>query len=280
VRAKAAPFFNKHFSGSGRLKSKEFNILLYGNSELVTQALCGFRDALLRAMGENYPRDVKNSPKEKAASQKLRLFVCEAQPKTQTAFGDRLTYHDGSQYSLYLKQYGFTNIIVIPDVIAGHILEHIPIDFVLLGADGVTPEYFMHSAGHSSIVNLARERRARKPTGQGGKAKIVLVTSHQKWVETPQPETKNLNLTNSTVQIDGCTFWRGVWFGTGPKAVRAGSREHVWIPRDAELMRKLCSEGIAFFNPKEDRIPINHVDFIITDKGSKSVKDPRWKRLF
>jgi translation initiation factor 2B subunit (eIF-2B alpha/beta/delta family) len=99
-------------------------------------------------------------------------------------------------------------------------------------------------------------------------------------LQRPRPETRKLNLTNETVQIDGCTFWRGLSFGTGPEAVRVGSREHVWIPRDVELLKKLCSEGIAFFNPKGDRIPINYVDFIITDKGSKSVKDPRWKTQF
>ena len=280
VRTEAALFFKEHYRGSDQLNKKEFNVLLYGNSQLVTKALCGFRDALLRANGQSDPLDIYNSKAERAASQRLRLFVCEAEPKTQTTFGDRLSYHDGSQYSLFLKRYGFTNIIIIPDVVAGHILEHIAIDFVFLGADGVTPEYFLHSAGHSSIVNLAWEWRAREAEEASAKATIVLVTTREKWVDRPESETREANLTNERVQIDGCTFWRGLSYGTGPEAVRARSREHVWMTRDAELLRKLCSEGIAFFNPKEDRIPISRVDFIITDKGSRSVKAPDWKALF
>lgn len=279
VREQAMLFFEDRFERAD-YRDREFNILLYGNSELVTKALCGFRDALLRAGGEMNPLDVANSEAERRASQRLRLFVCEAQPKTQTSIGDRLTYHDGAQYSLHLKRYGFTNLIVIPDVIAGHVLQHIPVDFVVLGADGVTPGYFMHSAGHSSIVSLAWECRASGAETECGKATIVLVTSHQKWVEKPESDVTEPHLTNETVLVDGCLFWRGLLYGSGSNVVRAGSREHVWIARDPEVLKKLCSEGIAFFNPKGDIIPINRVDFIITDKGSKSLKDPGWKWLF
>lgn len=281
VRKEARSFFETQIPRS-ELKKKEFNILLYGNSELVTKALCGFRDALLHATGEKNPLDVVNSPREKAASQMLRLFLCEAQPKTQTAIGDRLTYHDGAQYGLYLRRYGFTNIIVIPDIIAGHIFQHVPIDFVFLGADGVTPEYFMHSAGHSSIVNLAWEWRGRNPQPECGKATIVLVTTHQKWVDTPKPKVKTQQplLSDETVRVDGCLFWRGLKHHAGSKVLSADSREHVWMPRDAEVLKKLCTEGIAFFNPKGDVIPIDRVDFIITDRGSQSVNDPNWNRLF
>jgi methylthioribose-1-phosphate isomerase len=280
VRTKAKIFFEEYYCGSDQLSKKEFNVLLYGNSQLVTKALCGFRDALLKANGQMNPSEIYNSKAERAASQRLRLFVCEAEPKTQTAFGDRLTYHDGSQYSLYLKRYGFTNIIIIPDIVAGHIFENITIDFVILGADGVTPEYFMHSAGHASIVNLAWEWRARKVEDDNAKAKILLVTSYEKCVDMPKWETREYNLTNETVEIDGCKFWRGLSYGTGPEAVRVGSREHVWMTRDHELLKKICSAGIAFFNPKGDRIPINRVDFIITDKGSGNVTATDWKTLF
>jgi translation initiation factor 2B subunit (eIF-2B alpha/beta/delta family) len=280
VRSKATLFFEDYYKSAEILKMRQFNILLYGNSELVTVALCGFRDALLKAIGENNPSIIFQSKAEELASRRLRLFVCEAQPKTQTGFGDRLTYHDGAQYSLYLKRYGFTNIIVIPDVISGHILEHIPIDFVLLGVDGITPDYFLHSAGHSTIVNIAREWRARNLEEDGGKATIVLVTSHLKWVDKVETEKGKAKISDEIVQIDGCPFWRGLSYGNGPEAIRAESREHVWIARDSELLKRLCSTGIAFFNPKGDRIPIDHVDFIITNKGSKCIKDPEWKTLF
>jgi translation initiation factor 2B subunit (eIF-2B alpha/beta/delta family) len=279
VRGHAADFLKSSRSNRG-VSGDSLNILLYGNSELVTKALCGFRDTLLAENGQENPLGVCNSIVEREASQRMRLFVCEAQPKTQTAVGDRLTYHDGAQYGLHLKRHGFTDIILIPDVVAGHIIEHVPIDLVVLGADGVTPDYFMHSAGHASIVNLAREFRERAPAVNRNAMKILLVTSHQKWADEVEPEAQRLGLTSDIGESDGCYFWRGLNYELRSGSVHEHSREHPWITRDAVLQRKLRQQSIAFFNPKRDRIPIHHVDFIITDRGWKSVQDPAWKDMF
>lgn len=263
IREQSRLFFGKIY-GESKRKSVNLNILLFGYSELATKAICGFRDYLIGRNCKYSASQFYGSNIEAELSKKIRIFICEGQPKTQTALGDRLMYHDGSQYALYLKRRGFNNIILIPDIIAGNIIETIPIDFVLVGADGITSDYFIHSAGHGSLVNLVREHRKRRNGTDRVQSKIVLVTSREKW----SPALKGQRDGGSQPQdvkreIEGCWFWRGL--------KNVNTREHVWISRDAALLDTLYDEGIMFFNPREDMIPIEHIDYIITDKTWKPI---------
>lgn len=264
IRVNSKRFFQKTMSHL--FKKDMTNILLYGYSELACKALCGLRDWLLTSVRGYSRRNQKkfyDSLEETQVSNRIRIFVCEGQPKTQTGPDDRLIYHDGSQYCLYLNGHNFNNIVLIPDIIAGHLLQNIPLDLVIIGASGITTDSFRHSAGHASIVGLAREYRNgnRPPTS------VVLVVSSEKFShEKSQIEPQNLSPLSGTSEmedIDGCWFWR---------KDEAKVREHIWMPKDKALLDSLYKHKIAFFNPRDDIVPITYVDHIITDCGYKKIE--------
>ena len=108
-----------------------FNVLLFGYSELVIKALCGFRDHLMEDFIFNINGDARgdviknlNNPDYlKTFSDRIKIFICEGQPKTQTGIRDRLLYHDGIQYALALKKMNFNNLILIPDITFYNIIK-------------------------------------------------------------------------------------------------------------------------------------------------------------
>lgn len=243
-------------------QKRGINILLYGYSELVTKAICGLRDALISTKSDSLPKDMYNSKIELWASKKIHIFICEGQPKTKTGYGNQLDYHDGAQYALHLEERGFTQIGIIPDILVGTIIARTPIDCIFLGANGVTPKEFLHCAGHLAIVEIARGcEDQRKPS-------IILVTSKEKVVENPedaptsyrdqrtdQPQEFRVNLQ----EVDGS------WFGNLPD--HPLNRTHIWMCRDRRLLDLLHEKNIFFANPREDRIPIAKVNYIVSDVG-------------
>lgn len=245
-----------------RDQKRGINILLYGYSELVTKAICGLRDGLINTERDFLPENIYNSEIERKASEKIHIFICEGQPKTKTAYRDRLDYHDGAQYALRLKERNFIQIGIIPDILVGTILANTPIDCIFLGANGVTPEEFVHCAGHLAIAELARMYKSQP------KPSIVLVTSKEKVVEDP----KECPASYCTQHIDQLQEFRvnrqeigGSWFGSLPN--HPLNRTHIWMCRDRQLLDLLHKENIFFANPREDRIPIAKVDYIVSDVG-------------
>ena len=240
----------------------DLNILLYAYSELVTRALCGLRDFLiLKQYPGCEPRKLYNSDIEKEVSNRIRIFVCECQPKTQTDYQDRLSYHDGCQYALYLHRRGFTNLVIIPDIIAGTIFTRIKIDFVLVGANGITDTHFLHSAGHLGIITLARSI-PKKPC-------VILVTTWDKY-------KGNTGLHDGSsdpdrYKLEGCLF----------RTIRecGCNRHHIWLTRDDAIFRRVSEGGICLSNPREDCIPISDVDYIITELGGLEVKGKKSEEI-
>jgi len=133
----------------GDIPSIPVSILLFGYSELVIKALCGFRDAviekLLRAYidpinqygyceeagkreGWPFKLDLRQPYHhidfECVASAHFRLFVCTGEPKTQTNSKGQLSFHDGYRYAEALHEHGFTNIVLVPDIAAVGNLLH------------------------------------------------------------------------------------------------------------------------------------------------------------
>jgi HD domain len=245
------------------LQKRGINILLYGYSELVTKAICGLRDALVPA---KYPEAPHNSKIEKDASERIHIFICEGQPKTRTGYGDRLDYHDGAQYALHLRERGFMHIGIIPDILAGSLLAHTPIDCVFIGANGVTPEQFIHTAGQLAIVELTRGYRFE------GKPSLIMVISKEKVVKDSDKapaagcSTGAGQAQKFSVNVHDI---EGSWFGS--LADRPLSRTHIWMSRDRRLLDALYTKGIFFVNPREERIQIEEVDYIISDVGYRKV---------
>lgn len=281
VRKNSEVLFKSDFDEFGRTTSC-INILLYGYSELVTKAICGFRDALIKVAYPNIePRQVRGHRDElqesieTKISKRINLFICDGQPKTQTDIRDRLIYHDGSQYSLHLTRRNFRNIVMIPDAIAGHVIddESLPIHFVIVGANGITDSYFRHSAGHSSIVNLAREYRDRQKEQQRFPY-ILLVVSKEKYLTAPSVVLPNAstcpfeNIGTSPHVVDGSLFLA---------RKNISSRESVWLLKDKELLDNLRANDIYFYNPREDVIPISHIDYLLSDFGYINLSANRHK---
>ncbi|WP_148133469.1 hypothetical protein [Candidatus Formimonas warabiya] len=243
--------------------SEMINILLFGYSELVIKALCGFRDLLIGQQVNNdtnmlnrYRKGFYNTVLEENASQKIRLFICEGQPKTQIGRMENLLYHDGFQYANSLLERNFKNVILIPDAVVGNIIQNNHIHFIMVGANGFTNEFFKHSSGHSSVVNLAREYRSRNKSAF---PKVVLVTSVDKWSACAPLEEEQKDGMNDSIQIEGYTFWRGLQ--------STKIREHIWFIRDEEISKKLQDQDFMLYNPREDIIPIEFLDHIILDTG-------------
>lgn len=278
-----------------------YDILVYGYSELVIKALCGFRDAILRKLVmekycgrdrkavENVHSKYSEIPLfhkvefEKEASQRFRIFVCEGQPKNRTAWGGRMVYHDGSRYALSLVDRGFTNTYIIPDAIASSLIwphydrDGIPkIDFVMLGANGFDKSTFLHSAGHAMAVavtsfaktlNCASSDDAKKrmsPT-------LVLAVITDKYgdgKDHPSVSRSCARIANESekeneepISVD--EWWFQDSFAGEPV------RNHMFISQDVKLHEALTrvKPRVLFYNPREDSIPISYVDVIITEKA-------------
>ncbi len=260
IRSNAKLFFNDILKDAK--KNAIFNVLLYGYSELATKAICGLRDLLIeKHYNLKDSKDTYGGPLEAKISQQIRLFICEGQPKTQTTYNDRLIYHDGSLYSYYLWQRGFNNIIIIPDILAGTIMDKINIDFIVLGANGVTKDYFTHSAGHLSIVNLALANRFNK-SSTDTTTKIILVTSREKYFCKDKLTTEP-NHKDEVHEIEGCLF-------SALEGLPA-NRTHIWLNRDSKLIEKLYEAKISFSNPREDKISIDKIDVVISDTGYQAI---------
>lgn len=238
------------------LQNQKINILLYGYSELVAKSLCGLRDYLIRETHKRDPREIYNSVEEKSASDRIHLFVCEGQPKTQIANNERLAYHDGSQYALHLRRHGFTNITIIPDIIAGTVVKTGQINLLFLGANGVTNKHFMHAAGHEALVALAENGVNRNSTDA---LKIILVATKEKVMPSDNVEERHFAADNHLIESDSRLFstLKGC----------SENRDNIWLCQDKVHFAKIHANGISFLNPREDIVGIDRINYIVSDRG-------------
>lgn len=253
IREQSRQFFNNNTSSDSGEKNKIYNILLYGYSELAVKTICGLRDSLIAQQYEHLdPKDLYNSAIEERFSQRINIFICDGQPKTQTGFMDRLIYHDASQYALFLKERGFTNLIIIPDIISGTIMKCCNIDFIFVGANGITDCDFIHSAGHYSLIKLAKSTTVGRPM-------IILITTTEKKMDTTENHQRRSHQPNNVQDVEG--------FKVMSLINCSPNRQHIWMVKDKALMDKLYNSDIMFANLREDRIQIKEIDYIITEKG-------------
>lgn len=262
IRLQSSSFFEKKYL-TGKKENNKFYIVLYGYSELAIKAICGFRDSLIL---EKYPgvkpKDFYNNKLETDFSDHFTIFICEGQPKTITASQDKLIYHDGIRYAEALRQRNFLNVVMIPDATIGNIYKNFDIDLILVGANGFDREHFVHSSGHASIINLGLYH---KISNDKSKPLIVLATTKEKFMtQNPEKQTKK----SKNVTTDGSNELNVSFF----EDTKVESREKVWFLRDIQVLKRLCNNSIALFNPREDQIPIRDLDFIITENGWYQIK--------
>lgn len=296
-------------SSSGIRVNKPFNILLYGYSALVIKSLAGFRDVIIDMLIENYNNTgihdrihLYKYDIEDVASRFFRIFICEAQPKTQTSQNGSLVFHDGIQYALALKESGFNELYIVPDATVGTLIKKFPekekeslntfldieepiIHFVLLGTNGFDEDEFLHSAGHSMVVNLSQKVKENEISEF---PKVILSTLTNKFsAKSDSTSECSLNSSlNSSLSKNKNEKKKMITYGdiksetidnNGWLFRNSFNGEHVrsqmFITYDNELQKSLYASKIKFYNTREDRIKIKgYVDVIICE--NKYVLDP------
>ena len=282
---------------SARKKDGKVNILLYGYSELVIKALCGFRDAEISKLaskdGGLLLQESGLDGLEKKASDIFRIFVCEGQPKNNTSWGGRIVFHDGIRYAQSLAEKGFPKIYVVPDAVASTLMmpddlnEGVPrIDFVMVGANGFDHQRFRHSAGHLMVVASANfAKQATYALGSGGRETptLILAVSTDKFDaesciddSASGKSEESANGESKPIVTDGWKFRQP--FGREPV------RSHVFVSQDPNYRTTLGEAGssILFYNPREDSVPIDFVDIVITEKAwlARTNHEKEWDGLF
>lgn len=262
IRVNASSLFEKKLLQMDDEKEK-FIIVLYGYSELSIKAICGFRDSiLLQKYPSSEPKEFYNHNYEFKISNKFMIFVCEGQPKTVTATQDKMIYHDGVRYAEALKNRNFDNVIMIPDAVIGNIFKNFEVDLVLVGANGFDSEYFVHSSGHASVINLGLYHKfANKCINP----LIVLTTTKEKFLAKTSKKQKNKAAKKT---VDDSSDNKIIFYEDS----KVDGREKLWFLRDAQVIKQLSENNIYLFNPREDRIPIKDLDYIITDNGCYTIK--------
>ena len=292
IRKNAKNFFKEILKKDNN--KENYNILLYGYSELVTKVICGFRDALIekciefKCINNNTKNQFYNSEFEANISKRFKIFICDGQPKTQTSESSNYIYHDAIQYALYLSKRNFKNIIIIPDIISATILNCYKIDFLIVGANGIESKFFRHSGGHLGIVKLAtiakqeEQKEQEKQNEQNEreeqeekKPKIILVTTTQKieldinQVDSKVTHTSLENLENkeqdNEIRIEDSFILDIEGFKTIHLPSCGQNRTHIWLMKDNELIDKIQDKSIFFINPREDKIHLQNIDYIILD---------------
>jgi translation initiation factor 2B subunit (eIF-2B alpha/beta/delta family) len=268
----ARSFFSEHFLRNTETIEGGFAIILFGYSQSVISALCGFRQAIIDqdfpSIADEFDRNYGGKIEEKY-SRHFRFYICEGSPKTQVGSGNRLIYHDGSQYALALKKKSFTDIIIVPDIIVGSIIQNLKREtcFLMVGANGFNSNNFMHSAGHSSIFSIVNENNARSEQ----KIRKILVVSNHKKEQAENHRIEKMVASNKRDTMDELHNIDSCWFWTrDPNEI---TRQHVWFPRDHMVIKEHFDKKIKLFNPREDKIDIEDLDFIITNIGAYPIKE-------
>ncbi len=286
IRENAKKFFSEEIldkETNNNKENKNYNILLYGYSELVTKVICGFRDALIekciefKCTNKNTKSQFYNSEFEANISKRFNIFICDGQPKTQTSESSNYIYHDAIQYALYLSKRNFKNIIIIPDIISATILNCYKIDFLIVGANGIESKFFRHSGGHLGIVKLATIAKQEEQEKQKEKKpRIILVTTTQKIeLDKNQVDSKitHTSLENkekdSEIKIEDSFILDIEGFKTILLPSCGQNRTHIWLMKDNELIDKIQDKSIFFVNPREDKIHLQNIDYIILDNLTK-----------
>jgi len=185
-------------------------ILLFGYSNMVIEAL--------RLSAPN-------------SAEKTKVYVCECRNKNNYNEINELVYCDGLEYASKIKDLGYKNVYILPDILVGNLMSRKLVKKVIYGANGIdirdNSRVFGHTAGHLAIADLAHNYDI--PV-------YVLIDSYKFGEMEPNPN------------ID---------------------RERKWLSGENKIIRRIGSGNgkIKTFNPREDVVPIDKIYALITDYG-------------
>jgi translation initiation factor 2B subunit (eIF-2B alpha/beta/delta family) len=223
---------------------KSDRILLYGTSASVIDLL-----------------ETVSNPEMK---EHLEIFVAECRVKSNYATTNKIIYNDGIEYARRIAQKGYKKVAIVPDAAIAHLLlpksyyeqaieatvsKHIadeeerehretdwlarsdPITKVFFGFNGLNlkHEFAVHSCGHLALTLLAKE--ISNSTEE--KVYVYLVGTSNKC---------------------GMVHYKHV----EPRSVKT------WLLGDTKLLEE---HGISDYNPIDDIIKLDLVDYVISDLG-------------
>jgi hypothetical protein len=179
-----------------------------------------------------------------SVDRKLSLYVAEGRPKTHYGPHNIPTYVDAEAYVERLHSWGVKaeKISIIPDASIASAIDlgvrglQPRIDAVILGANGIyiRPGVVAHSAGHLGCA----------------------ICAHQ--------------LSIPVVVLAAATKVSLVAEVEGQKA----NRNSKWYASEKEALERLMIHGATTeWNPREDRVPLELIDVIITDQGTVRKKE-------
>ena len=155
---------------------------------------------------------------------------------------------------------------VAPSLIASNISDDkFPqIDFVLVGANGFDDRMFRHSAGHLMAVaasHFAKVIRGNNKSDTLGRSPVLILS-----VMSDKYAKQETSQSSSKISKAGRIIEKGGWLFSSPFAGEA-IRDNAFFTQDKNLQESLKEhEGkILFYNPREDTIPIEHVDVVISE---------------
>lgn len=139
IKTERTAAFNKIAQNAKPILSDGEPILLFGHSKIVIAAL-----ALL---DENLKRSTE-------------IYICEGRNSGRYSYLNEIDYCDGLEYACAIKELGFSNVILIPDILVGNLLGRVKnnIRKIVFGANGIDlhEASFGHTAGHLAIAKLGR----------------------------------------------------------------------------------------------------------------------------
>jgi translation initiation factor 2B subunit (eIF-2B alpha/beta/delta family) len=162
------------------------------------------------------------------------IVIAECRSKTRYSFENKPLYSDGAQYAQLMKNRGFSNIRIIPDTEVATVLDinrrsnESRRYAILLGANGISQSD--GSCGHS-----------------GGHLNITIVGRH---FEVP------IIVIADTLKIGELK----------PKPKLKRGEE--WFTTYQPMVAELKGRGISFTATREDIIPGEMIDYLVTEEGS------------
>lgn len=169
--------------------------------------------------------------------EKVNIYVLECSGKRRVSINNDIEYNDGLTYSLQLSRRGFTNIFLLPDTSCGSLLnalngkeKAIERTIVLFGVNGIDAKNgdCVHDSGHLMISIIAKKFNV----------KVFVISDLFKFGEL-----------------------KGIGKALGEK------RKTYWLTAKRSTLNALEHNNIRLINYKEDLIPWEYIDAIVTEKG-------------
>ncbi len=182
-------------------------ILLFGHSKIVIEALDRIDEGIKKI---------------------TNIYVLEGRNSGRYSYSNEIEYCDGLEYSIAVKEKGFPNVFLVPDILVGNLLVRTKdkVRKIVFGANGIDINEisFGHTAGHLAIAKLGK-------------------------------------LLNVPIYVLADCFKFGEL-----KFKEDIERKNAWLMGEGSINYSRI-DGIKIFNPREDKVNNDDITYLITELG-------------